>query len=441
MSASSKRVPGTMGRMRTFLFGVLASILLGAVPVGAQPAPGQSSRQDELDQLLAPIALYPDQLLSQILIASTYPLEVVQAERFLQQNPGLVGDALDQALSGQSWDPSVKSLAAFPQVLQMMSDKLEWTQRLGDAFLADEQGVMNTVQALRQRAAAAGNLQSTPQQAVSDQGGVIIIEPAQPQAVYVPVYDPWVVYGPWWAPAYPPWFWYPGPAYGYPAGVYIGAGIFFGAAWATGYHHWGWAHPDWRGHRINLHVQDNRFWNRPGGRPPPPPGQPWQHSPGHRRGVAYPDAATHERFNRVDPGAVRSRQSYRGFDRAPQVPEGGQPGAGFFRPERNAAPPTRPAPSARPAPNVAHPPQQAQPVTRMPVHPSAPTFDPGVSRQQAQANAQRGMQSRQSPGGMVPQGHAVRPSAPAPSSPSGRSAAPAPAPRAPAPRGGGTQKH
>src|SRR6202171_1756049 len=186
------------------------------VTAGDQIAVAAPLPQGELDALLAPIALYPDELLAQVLMASTYPLEIVMATRFVQQNPSLAGDALDQALRDQNWDPSVLSLTAYPQVLVMMNDKLDWTQRLGDAFLANQQQVMDTVQALRSRAQAAGNLQNTPQQTVMDQGGFIDIEPAQPEYVYVPVYDPRVIYGPWSDPVYQPDYWYPPSIYGYP---------------------------------------------------------------------------------------------------------------------------------------------------------------------------------------------------------------------------------
>ncbi|HMA31446.1 MAG TPA: DUF3300 domain-containing protein, partial [Casimicrobiaceae bacterium] len=152
--------------MRNLLIGLFALAILAVAPLEAQSPGGQGYSQDELDQLLAPVALYPDQLLMQVLIAATYPLEVVEAARFVQQNPDLRGEALDQALAGKNWDPSVQSLAAFPQVLAMMNDEIEWMQRLGDAFLADQQRVMDTVQSLRQRAEAAGNLQSTSQQSV-----------------------------------------------------------------------------------------------------------------------------------------------------------------------------------------------------------------------------------------------------------------------------------
>jgi hypothetical protein len=174
----------------------------GAPPPGNVPPPGSAPPaaplpQDQVDALLAPIALYPDDLLTQVLMASTYPLEVVEAARFVQQNPGLKGPSLDDALRDKTWDPSVLSLTAFPQVLVMMNDKLDWTQQLGDAFLANQGQVMDTVQTLRAKAEAAGNLRSTPQQKVVVQQQTIIIQPAQPDYVYVPVYNPTIVSGPW----------------------------------------------------------------------------------------------------------------------------------------------------------------------------------------------------------------------------------------------------
>ncbi len=409
--------------VRIILVALFALGTCAAVPAEAQPAPGSTYSQDELDQLLAPIALYPDQLLTQVLIAATYPLEVVEAARFVRRNPSLVEDALDQAIADKNWDPSVQSLAAFPQVLAMMDDRLEWTQRLGDAFLADEQRVMDTVQALRKRAETAGNLQSTPQQMVLDQGREIIIQPVQPEVIYVPVYDPFYVYGPWWAPAYPPWFWDPPTFYGYPVVI---TGIVFGRPCRISHHHWDWAHPDWRGHRIAIDGDNNRFWNRPGH--PPPAGGTWEHSPGHRRGIAYPNASTRERFTRVDPEAVRARQQYRGYDLRtpnPQRPNVARFPQSAVQPAPSVSPTPRTSrtaprvtspPGVPPTPRVARPPSMPQAV---PQQRTASPFDPGVSRQQAQANAQRGVQSRQSMG-------------------------PAPAGRAPparaAPQGGGRQR-
>ncbi len=202
-------------------------------------------KQEELDQLLAPIALYPDDLLTQILMASTYPLEVVQAERWVKQNKSLKGDALKAALEKQPWDDSVKALVPFPDVLTMMSEKLEWTQKLGDAFLAQQKDVMDTVQKLRRKAAEAGNLKSSKEQEVKKEGDIIIIEPANPQVVYVPAYNPTVVYGAWWYPAYPPY-----PVYAYPPGAALFTftmGVAIGAAW---YGHG--CHADYHGGTVNI---------------------------------------------------------------------------------------------------------------------------------------------------------------------------------------------
>src|SRR5712691_1090300 len=205
--------------------------------------------QQELDQMLAPIALYPDSLLSQILMASTYPLEVVEAARWSRANPNLKGDQAVQEVAQNTWDPSVKSLAAFPQVLAMMDQQLEWTARLGDVFVAQEPQVMETVQNLRQKAYAAGNLRSTQQASVVQQGDALAIEPASPEMVYVPYYDPRVVYGPWWWPAYPPVYWAPWPGYyaypGYAVGFAWGVGITVGARFF-------FSACDWRQRRVTV---------------------------------------------------------------------------------------------------------------------------------------------------------------------------------------------
>ena len=410
--------------LRVLLIGFLALAAGGAgAPATAQPEAGSAYSQDELDQLLAPVALYPDDLLMQVLTAATYPLEVVEAARFVRGNPGLAGDALDQAVADKNWDPSVQSLTAFPQVLAMMDERIEWTQRLGDAFLTDQARVMDTVQSLRGRAEAAGNLRSTPQQTVIDQSGAIMIAPVQPDVIYVPVYDPLYVYGPWWAPAYPPWFWYPPPFYGYPVVI---VGVVFGRPCHCSRNHWGWAHADWQHRHVRIYGGNNRFWNRPG-HPPPPAQEPWEHSPGHRRGIAYPNAATREHYLRVEPDAVRARQQFRGYElrtpgtarapmapqppnppvRAPQSPGVAQPVPGV---QPLPAPPAHgvqtppgiaPTPGAPAPPRIVRPaPSASEPLPRQRISP----FDPGVSRQQAQANAQRGMQSRQSVGAAPPGG-------------------------------------
>ena len=185
-------------------------------------------RQAELDQMLAPVALYPDSLLSQVLMASTYPLEVVQAARWSRANPGLKGQDAVRAVEHMDWDPSVKSLTAFPQILTMMDEKLEWTRRLGEAFLAQQADVMDTVQGLRRRAEAAGNLRSSEQMRVAREGEVITIHQPAPEVVYVPYYNPAVVYGPWWWPAYPPVYW--GAARRLLRGPGVLAGLSSGAA-------------------------------------------------------------------------------------------------------------------------------------------------------------------------------------------------------------------
>jgi hypothetical protein len=269
--------------------------LLLAAPPGGIMAQGQDSggqptfRQEELDQMLAPIALYPDDLLAQVLMAATYPLEVVQAARWVQANPSLSGDQLAAALEQQDWDPSVKSLVNFPSVLQMLNDRLEWTQKLGDAFLAQKDQVMDTVQKLRQRAQAQGYLQSSSRErvVVDPQSQEIAIEPADPQEMYVPAYDPTVVYGPWWWPAYPPYYYYP-PGMVITGG-FFGFGVALGPAWG-----YAWGGFNWHRHDVLINVTRNaRFNNRidrnryashvttgGGGR-----GE-WRHDPAHRGGVA-----------------------------------------------------------------------------------------------------------------------------------------------------------
>ncbi|TMH76960.1 MAG: DUF3300 domain-containing protein [Betaproteobacteria bacterium] len=238
--------------MKAFVKHALRQLLVLLVSVSVAfaqtqaPAPRHAAAtQQELDQMLAPIALYPDSLLSQIFMASTYPLEVVEAARWSRANPGLKGEEAANAVEQRDWDASVKSLTAFPQVLAMMDQQLEWTARLGDVFIAQEPQVMETVQSLRQKAYAAGNLRSTEQAYVVQQGEALAIEPATPQVVYVPYYDPRVAYGSWWWPAYPPVYWTPWPGYyaypGYPvgfawgAGIVVGAGFFFSSCdWRAG---------------------------------------------------------------------------------------------------------------------------------------------------------------------------------------------------------------
>src|ERR1700739_2059563 len=204
-----------------------------ADPSAAQP-PVQAAQPtpQQLQQLVAPIALYPDALLAQILAAATYPDQVVEADRWLQQHTDSKGDKLAKEVDKQPWDPSVKALVEFSSVLANMDKNLSWTSSLGDAYVNQQQNVMNAVQAMRARAEQAGNLKSTSQENVSKQGQTIVIEPAEPDVVYVPEYDPWLVYG---APIgiWPGWYWYPGlyltgPGFGW--GFGFGIGFFGGVA-------------------------------------------------------------------------------------------------------------------------------------------------------------------------------------------------------------------
>jgi hypothetical protein len=240
---------------RNLLIAVLA--LLAAMPF----ASGQSGQsrvatfsRAEIDQMLAPIALYPDPLLSQLLMAATFPMEVVEAARWSRAHPGVEGDAAVRMVQDYEWDPSVKSLVAFPQVLTRMDENLEWTQKLGEAFIVQEPVVMEAVQDLRRRAQASGRLASDDRVRIVEQPEAIAIEPANPEYVYVPYYDPRVVYGSWWWPAYPPYYWAPWPGYvrGYYPGYWWGApigisvGFFFGGF-------------DWHRRHAYVHRVDNYY--------------------------------------------------------------------------------------------------------------------------------------------------------------------------------------
>ncbi len=221
------------------IFALLAVFALAFAPGGAQAQSAYTFSQQELDQMLAPIALYPDALLSQILMAAIYPMEVVEAARWSREHSDLSGDQAVYAAESELWDPSVKSLLAFPQVLQRMRENLQWTQALGDAFLGQQSQVLDTVQLLRGRAQAAGTLRSDERLRVVESGPSLLLQPVDPQLIYVPYYDPQIVYGSWWWPAYPPVYLRPWPGYyarpAYVGGVYwgppvgISAGFFFGA--------------------------------------------------------------------------------------------------------------------------------------------------------------------------------------------------------------------
>src|SRR5467141_3266918 len=232
-----------------------------------QAAQGQQYAQqtpEQLQQLVAPIALYPDSLVAQILAASTFPEQVVEADRWVQAHSDLKGEDLGKAVDQQPWDPSVKALAAFPSVLGNMDKNLSWTSSLGDAYYNQEQDVMDAVQVMRQRAQEAGKLKNTEQQTVTSQDSTIIIEPASPDVVYVPEYDPWLVYGDR-IEAWPGWYEYPGIWYD---GLYPSYGVGFGIGFYGGYG-WGWRHwgSDWR-HRSITYDHDRydtrsrTFYNR-----------------------------------------------------------------------------------------------------------------------------------------------------------------------------------
>jgi Protein of unknown function (DUF3300) len=234
-------------------------------PNSGQAAPAYTTQTPaQLQQLVAPIALYPDSLVAQVLAASTFPAQIVEADRYLQDNPNLKGDALAQAVDQMNWDPSIKALTGFPSVLGNMDKNLSWTSSLGDAYYNQQQDVMDAVQVMRQKAQTAGNLKSTDQQTVQNTGSTIVIQPANPQIVYVPAYNPWGVYGypvsPW-----PYWYNYPGIWFG---GPYLNFGIGFGVGWYGGYG-WGWNHwgTNWGGHTIvynhnTYYSHSNTFYNR-----------------------------------------------------------------------------------------------------------------------------------------------------------------------------------
>src|ERR1700730_2404982 len=218
------------------------------------PTPPVQQTPQELQQLVAPIALYPDALVAQILAASTYPAEIVEADRWMQSHSNLKGEELAKEVDKQSWDPSVKALAQFPSVLENMDKNLSWTSSLGDAYANQQQDVTTAVQTLRQQAHNAGHLNSNEQEKVTTQGNTIVIEPANPEVVYVPQYDPWMVYG---GPsvAYPGWYAEPGL---FLAGVGIGFGVGFGIGFFGGFG-WGWGHWGYNWHGRSVIYNHNTY--------------------------------------------------------------------------------------------------------------------------------------------------------------------------------------
>lgn len=264
---------------------MLMSMLIGSLPTVAQTSIEQTDFSEaELDQMLAPIALYPDTVLSHVLIASTYPLEVVQADRWARNNSDLEAEAAVAAVENQNWDPSVKALVAFPQILERMSDDLAWTQRLGNAFLDDEARVMDTIQNLRNKAYASGSLDRLEHVHVQREKEVITIEPAAERVVYVPIYDTRVVYGNWWWNDYPPVYWHYPRHVTFVGGFYWGPRIYVGPSFYFSSFHWHKRHVVYVDHRRYHHrphfYSGRSIVNYSGARH-------WRHNPTHRRGVAY----------------------------------------------------------------------------------------------------------------------------------------------------------
>jgi len=234
----------------------------GPAPGPEQPPPAHLTPQ-QLQELVAPIALYPDALVAQILAASAYPTQIVEADRFLQQNPNLKGQALGQAVDQQDWDPSVKALTQFPSVVSNMDKDLGWTSELGDANYNQPQDVMDAIQYMRRQAQQAGSLRSTPQQAVTNQGSTVVIQPANPQVVYVPEYDPAAVYGypvPFW-PGFYPWWGVTGPFISFGIGFNLFPFFGFGWGWPVWGFHWGFGGGLWfHGGLYGFHSR--AFYNR-----------------------------------------------------------------------------------------------------------------------------------------------------------------------------------
>jgi hypothetical protein len=251
-----------------------------------------SFSEAQLDSLLAPIALYPDTVLSHVLIAATYPIEVVEADRWARNNTRLKGDDAVDAVDSRDWDPSVKALVAFPDILQRMSEDLDWTQQLGDAFLDDEARVMDSIQKLRNRAYAAGNLDKVEHVRVIREEKTIVIEPSVERVVYVPAYDSRVIYGNWWWADYPPVYWHYPSSYVFVSGFYWGPRVYIGPRFYFSGCHW----RDRRVVVVDYHQHNHRFYDsrslvRYND------AKHWHHNPVHRRGVAYHDNFTRERFH------------------------------------------------------------------------------------------------------------------------------------------------
>jgi len=329
-----KRVMFCQMAMVLFLCTSLA-VPPGLMAQGAKEEPakqeGPAFRPEEIDQVVAPIALYPDSLLAQVLAASTYPLEIVQAARFVQQNKDLKGEKLMQAAKDKEWEPSVKAMLEFPDVLLMMNEKLEWTEKLGNAFLSQQKDVMTSVQRLRQKAQESGNLKTTKEQKVivEEQTKVIVIESASPQVVYVPTYNPVVVYGAWPYPAYPPYPVYPPGYVATTAAFSFAAGVAIGAAAHGAYGSYGCG---WGNNEVNVNVskqnnftQNNYNNSQKYQKNQNVKNQSWQHNPENRKGAKYPNQNTAQKYGqqRSGSGGRATTSDARGYGSG-----GGQRGGG-----------------------------------------------------------------------------------------------------------------
>jgi hypothetical protein len=295
---------------------VCTLILLLTIPFSAMSQPieekiaGRSSenifKPEELEQILAPIALYPDALLAQVLTAATYPLEVVAADRFVNENEGLKNEALLRAAKDKDWEPSVKAMLEFPNVLAMMDEQLEWTKKLGDAFLSQQSDCMDAIQRLRQKAYVQGNLVTTEKQVirVEPQTQIIIIEPASPEIVYVPVYNTAIIYGQWRYPGYPPYYFY-STRY---SNISFFAGVFVGAFWGA----WETWDCNWYSRDVHINVdrynhftrasyaENNRYWFYKAGQNY----QPWRYDARHRTSAGSRDYFPVQRFSKQQSPSV-----------------------------------------------------------------------------------------------------------------------------------------
>jgi uncharacterized membrane protein YgcG len=329
---------------------------------GAAPATASSSfTAEQLEQIVAPIALHPDALLAQMLMASTYPLEIVEAHRWVQKNPKVTGKSLEDALKKQDWDPSVKALCMLPSVLKQMNDNLDWTQDLGDAFLGQKAEVMETVQKMRRKSIDAGNLKSTEQQKISKDGDIVIIESTKTETVYVPTYSPTVVYGGW---SYP-YYYYPPMYPPAPTGGLLFA-FSVGVAWGNGC----WGGCNWHGGDVNIDIDRYNNFNRNtninpqnfnGNRGAGNKGS-WNHSPEHRKGTNYKNPQVAQKYG-ASAGSNRvTKDQARGYDRAsastrpsggssrtPSAKAAARPSTGA-KPNAGAAP--RPSSGAAPRANA-----------------------------------------------------------------------------------------